>query len=85
MPCETPQGCEIEDIAPYQWAEDLVLGFYEARVMFEMSKSAIIYERQLQELGLLEDLEMLQALELAFIDVKKYHHDKELLRQKTKK
>jgi len=50
--------------------------------MYEITKSSLIYEKALSKLNLIDDLQLLQSLELAFLEVKQHKHNKELLKQK---
>lgn len=83
--CETEEGCPIESIATQDWAEELIMRFYEARMLYEATKVQIVYQKSLEKLGLLDDLDLLFNLEFTFFEIRKYQHNKELAKQKLTK
>ena len=83
--CETNEGCPIEDIAPVSWVEELINEFYQARMLYEATKVNAVYEKALTNIGLMDDLPLLYALEIAYLEIKKYQNNKELAKQKMLK
>ena len=81
--CETARGCPIENCAKNEKAEKLITGFFDAKIMSTATKSNILYEQTLKELGLFDRPDLLITLEIAFLEYQQHRNNSQLVRQKN--
>lgn len=81
--CETARGCPIENCARNEKSEELITGFFDAKILSTVTKSSVIYEQRLKELGLFDRPDLLMTLEIAFIEYQQHKNNAQLVRQKN--
>lgn len=75
MRCETVEGCPIGDTAPSQENERIIMGFLEAKKMQCATNLPETSRPMLDDVGLIEDVKLLSALESVWIEYLKYKRE----------
>lgn len=83
--CDTPKGCEIEDVAADVEIHHFLERYIGAKALFQSTGLASLQERIFTELGLMDDLDTLMALEILWCKKLAIDRQKEAQRCQSKK
>lgn len=70
-------------MAKNEKAEQLIIKFFETKMLSILTKSTAIYEHEIKKLGLFDRVDLLMALELGFLEYQRNQNNAELVKQKN--